>query len=115
MTTWRRQWQKLAMPYAMALRRGDACTISEYWKNTPELPDVSSRLVERRPPPATLHGVVFDILAARPCDGPLAGERGRSVARRYHFSSRISARGGWPNNSFTEAGSSWSMPSNCSE
>src|SRR5882757_601768 len=40
-------------------------TISEYWKNIPELPDVSSRLVERRQPPATLHGVVFDILAAR--------------------------------------------------
>jgi len=25
--------------------------------------------VERRPPPATLHGVVFDILAARACGG----------------------------------------------
>jgi len=24
----------------------------------------------------------------------------------YHLSSRVSARGGWPNNSFTEAGSS---------
>ncbi len=39
--------------------------ISEYWKNIPELPDVSSCLVERRQPQPTLHGVVFDILAAR--------------------------------------------------
>src|SRR5882757_1944591 len=44
-------------------------TISEYWKNIPDLPDVSSCLVERRQPPATLHGVVFDILAARACGG----------------------------------------------
>ncbi|MGX1352817.1 hypothetical protein AB7M49_006426 [Bradyrhizobium elkanii] len=42
-------------------------TISEYWKYVPELPDVSSCFVERRPPPAPLHGVVFDILAARSC------------------------------------------------
>src|SRR5882757_2282794 len=49
-------------------RRG-GYTISEYWKNIPELPDVSSCLVERRQPPATLHGVVFDILAAPACGG----------------------------------------------
>src|SRR5882757_720146 len=49
-------------------RRG-GYTISEYWKNIPELPDVSSGLVERRQPPATLHGVVFDILAAPACGG----------------------------------------------
>src|SRR5882757_4897905 len=79
------------MPYAIALRRGGACTISEYWKNIPELPDVSSRLVERRPPPATLHGVVFDILAARPCDGPLAG-RGGAASLAATTSARASAR-----------------------
>src|ERR1700760_897991 len=28
----------------------------------------------------------------------------------HHFNSRISARGGWPNNSFTDAGSSSSIP-----
>src|SRR5882757_2260853 len=82
------------MPYAIALRRGGACAISEYWKNIPELPDVSSCLVgrvERRPPPATLHGVVFDILAARPCDAPLAG-RGGAASLVATTSARASAR-----------------------
>src|SRR5205823_7123609 len=44
--------------------------------------------------------------------------RGEGAKRRvppYHLNSRISARGGWPNSSFTEAGSSCSMPSNSSE
>ena len=27
----------------------------------------------------------------------------------HHLNSRVSARGGWPNNSLTEAGSSWSI------
>ncbi|RZN06452.1 hypothetical protein CWO91_29375 [Bradyrhizobium genosp. SA-3] len=38
----------------------------------------------------------------------------RVVVRRHHFNSRISAFGGWPNNSMTDAGSSWSRPSNSS-
>ncbi|VIO70206.1 hypothetical protein CI41S_23980 [Bradyrhizobium ivorense] len=47
---------------------GRAGTISEYWKINPDLPDVSSRLLERRPPPpATLHGVVFRHLFSAPC------------------------------------------------
>src|SRR5882757_4774047 len=58
------------VPAAIRLwRRRGGYTISEYWKNIPELPDVSSCLVEGRQPPATLHGVVFDILAARACGG----------------------------------------------
>jgi glycine/D-amino acid oxidase-like deaminating enzyme len=40
-------------------------TISEYWKNGTDLPDASSCFFECRRPPATLHGVVFAILAAR--------------------------------------------------
>ncbi|WP_338822406.1 hypothetical protein [Bradyrhizobium septentrionale] len=43
--------------------------ISEYWKNAPDLPDGSSCLVERRHPPATLHGVVFDILVGAAATG----------------------------------------------
>jgi hypothetical protein len=50
-------------------RQGRAlCTISEYWKFTPELPDASSAWSKRRQPSASLHGVVFDILAARSRD-----------------------------------------------
>jgi hypothetical protein len=50
-------------------RNGRGRAISEYWKYIAELPGVSSCLVdschvERRQPPAPLHGVVFDILAA---------------------------------------------------
>ena len=49
------------------------------------------------------------------CSEAMPGHRaGHDVELRYHLSSRISARGGWPNSSFTEAGSSWSMPANSS-
>src|SRR4029077_15070205 len=49
---------------------------------------------------------------------PRAGHprsQGAAKSFGYQRSSRMSARGGWPNSSFTEAGSSWSMPSNSSE
>ncbi|WP_208764005.1 hypothetical protein [Bradyrhizobium macuxiense] len=52
-------------PAKHSLRARGVRKISEYWKYTPDLPDGSSRRVERRQPPAPLHGVVFDILAAR--------------------------------------------------
>ena len=38
-------------------------------RNAADLPDESSCVLERRRPPATLHGVVFDILGARTFEG----------------------------------------------
>src|SRR5258708_655889 len=51
---------------------------------------------------------------------PHGDERGNAARleprghQTYHLNSRVNARGGWPNSSFTEAASSWSMPSKSS-
>jgi len=45
------------------------CRISDLSKYAPNLPDVSNCFIACRRPPATLHGVVFDILGARAVTG----------------------------------------------
>jgi hypothetical protein len=80
---WVRDFSRNRSRRAAMVGRTAIYSISEYWNNATDLPDVSSCALECRRPPATLHGVVLDILRARTFEGSspaLVREQGRSMA-----------------------------------
>jgi hypothetical protein len=60
----------------------EATEISDLANYTPDLPDMSNCFVARRRPPATLHGVVFDILAARTVEAEVSNVIRSSAGKR---------------------------------
>jgi hypothetical protein len=81
----RAQHDLIGLAVVQPLLLGAACRISDQSKNALDLPDVSNCLVACQQPPATLHGVVFDILGARTVEGEFSnvtrGSAGKGTVR----------------------------------